>query len=126
MEGVQRRLGYFLHGVEGAIYGNYSTYQVVPQTTALAEAEPPEKSIPPSPGHEREWLDCLRTRQEPSCGVEYAHKLNMGNMLANLAMKVGRDLHFDPKTETILDDEEAAKLARPEYRDPWKFPEEYL
>ncbi len=126
MEGVQRRLGYFLHGVEGAIYGNYTTYQVVPQTDALAAAEPPEESIPPSPGHEREWLDCIRTRQQPSCNVEYAHKLNTGNMLANLAMKVGRDLRFDPATETIIDDAEATRLAKPEYRDPWKFPEEYL
>ncbi len=126
MEGVQRRLGYFLHGVEGTIFGNYSEFEVVPQTSALASAEPPEKSIPPSPGHEREWLDCIRSRRQPSCNVEYAHKLNMGNMLANLAMKVGRELRFDPATETILDDPAAAKAALPEYRDPWKFPEEYL
>ncbi len=126
MEGVQRRLGYFLHGVEGAIYGNYGSFQMVPQTAALAAADPPEKSIPPSPGHEREWLDCLRSRQQPSCNVEYAHKLNTGNMLANLAMKVGRDLEFDPKTETIVGDEEAVRLSVPEYRDPWKFPAEYL
>ena len=125
VDGVQRRLGYFLHGVEGAIYGNYSKYQVVPQTSTLADAEPPEEPIPPSPGHEREWLDCIRTRRQPSCNVEYAHKLNTGNMLANLSMKVGRELRFDPATETIIDDAEAAKLAQPEYRDPWKFPEEY-
>lgn len=125
IEGVQRCLGYFLHGVEGTIYGNYSTYQVVPQTSALAAAEPPEKSIPPSPGHEREWLDCIRTRKQPSCHAEYAHKLNTGNMLANLAMKVGRELRFDPKTETIVGDDEAARLSVPEYRAPWKFPEEY-
>lgn len=126
IEGPQRRLGYFLHGVEGAIYGDYRTHQVVPQTTTLAQAEPPEASIPPSPGHEREWLDCIRTRQQPSCNVEYAHKLNTCNMLANLAMKVGRDLRFDPATETIIDDAEATKAGKPEYRDPWKFPEEYL
>lgn len=126
IEGVQRRLGYFLHGVEGAIFGNYTSYQVVPQTTALAKAESPEKLIPSSPGHEREWLDSVRSRKQPSCNVEYAHKLNVGNMLANLAMNVGRDLRFDPKTETILGDDEAARAAVPEYRDPWKFPEEYL
>ena len=125
-EGVQRRLGYYLQGVEGTLYGGYGSHKVVPQTPALGEAEPPEVSIPPSPGHEREWLDCVRTRTQPSCGVEYAHKLNTGNMLANLAMKVGHDLHFDPKTETIIGDEEATRLGTPEYRDPWKFPAEYL
>jgi len=126
MEGVQRRLGYFLHGVNGALFGNYSHHTVVPQTTELARAEAPEETIPSSPGHEREWLDCIRSREEPSCGVNYHHKVNTGNMLANLALKVGRSLRFDPATESIIDDPEATKLARPEYRDPWKFPEEYL
>ncbi|MHC4405571.1 MAG: Gfo/Idh/MocA family protein [Planctomycetota bacterium] len=126
VDGVQRRLGYFLHGVEGTIYGNYSKYQVIPQTSVLAGAEPPEQSIPPSPGHEREWLDCIRTRRQPSCNVEYAHKLNTANMLANLAMKVGRELRFDPATETVVGDADATKAARPEYRDPWMFSEEYL
>ncbi len=126
MEGVQRRLGYYLHGVEGALFGNYQEHTVVPQTTELASAEPPEKTIPPSPGHEREWLDCLKTREEPSCGVTYSHKVNTSNMLANLALKVGRSLHFDPATEQIVDDPEAARLAQPEYRAPWKFPVEYL
>ncbi|MBN2291246.1 MAG: Gfo/Idh/MocA family oxidoreductase [Pirellulales bacterium] len=125
-KGVQRRLGYYLQGVEGTLFGNYSTHTIVPQTPALAKSEPPEKSIPPSPGHEREWLDCVRSRKQPSCNVGYAHKLNMGNMLANLAMKVDRTLKFDPKTEAIIGDEEATRLSVPEYRAPWKFPSEYL
>jgi predicted dehydrogenase len=124
--GVQRRLGYYLQGVEGTLFGNYSMHKIIPQTAALAGAEAPEKSIPSSPGHEREWLDCIRTRQKPSSHVEYAHKLNMGNMLANLAMKTGRTLEFDPKTETIIGDDRATKLSIPEYRAPWKFPVEYL
>jgi hypothetical protein len=41
-------------------------------------------------------------------------------------MKVGRSIRFDPSTERILDDPEAAQLATPEYREPWKFPREYL
>ena len=32
---------------------------------------------------------------------------------------------FDPATEKIVGDQ-AARLARPTYRDPWKFPAEYL
>ncbi len=124
--GVQRRLGYYLQGVEGALFGTYGSYKVVPQTPALGKAEPPEKSIPSSPGHEREWLDGIRTRKQPSCNVQYAHRLNTSNMLANLAMKLGRDLRFDPATETIIDDAAATKAGQPEYRAPWKFPAEYL
>ncbi len=126
IDGVQRRLGYYLQGVEGTIFGDYRTHTVVPQTSALAAADPPEKSIPPSPGHEREWLDCIRSRRQPSCGPHYAHKLNTANMLANLAMKAGGQLRFDPETERVLDNDEAARLAVPEYRKPWEFPAEYL
>ncbi len=125
-EGVQRRLGYYLHGVEGTVFGNYSTHQVVPQTAALAQADPPEETIPPSPGHWQEWLDCVRSREEPSCGATYAHKVNLANMLANLSMKVGRPIRLDPATEAIIDDSEAVRMSQPEYRHPWKFPEEYL
>lgn len=126
MEGVQRRLGYYLHGVNGTLFGDYSTHTVVPQTPELAGAEPPAQTIPPSPGHEREWLDCIYSREEPSCGVNYSHKVSVSNMLANLSMKLGRELRFDPETESIIGDEEAARVAIPEYRDPWKFPAEYL
>jgi len=125
-KGVQRRLGYYIHAEKATIFGNYGTHTVVPQVAELVGTEPPEKTIPPSPGHEREWLDCIRSREEPSCGVNYMHKVNTSNMLANLAMKLRRELRFDPATEQIVGDDEAAKAARPEYRAPWKFPEKYL
>ena len=47
-------------------------------------------------------------------------------VLGNLSLKIGRAIRFDPATEKIVGDEEAARLAVPEYRDPWKFPEQYL
>ena len=124
--GIQRRLGYYLQGVEGTVFGNYSTYQIVPQTQALADAEPPEDTLPPSVGHRREWLDAIRTRQQTSCNADYAHRLNTANTLANLATKLGRTLRFDPQTQQILDDDQAVRMGMPEYRSPWKFPEEYL
>ena len=46
--------------------------------------------------------------------------------LSVLSMKLGRSIKFDPKTEKIVGDDEAARLAIPEYRAPWKFPTEYL
>ena len=41
-------------------------------------------------------------------------------------MKLGRSIQYDPETEKIVGDEEAARMAVPKYRDPWKFPEEYV
>ena len=110
----------------GTLYANYGMYQIVPEGKRPAAGKPPVVTIPPSPGHEREWLDCIKTRTQPSCNVEYHAKIDVALILANLSMKLGRSIRFDAKTESIVGDEEAAKLGRPEYRAPWKFPAEYL
>ena len=122
----KRRLGIYFHGVNGTMYCNYGMFQIVPEGKRMEGMEPPEKSIPPSPGHEREWLDCLKSRQQPSCSVFYHTKIDVPLVLANLSLKLGRSIRFDPAAKKIVGDDEAARLAVPEYRQPWKFPKEYL
>ncbi|MHB8523403.1 MAG: Gfo/Idh/MocA family protein [Limisphaerales bacterium] len=121
-----RRLGIYFHAVNGTLFTDYGKYEIVPEGDLLKDASPPPESIAPSPGHEREWLDCVKSRKEPSCSVNYHYKVNLAIALANLSYKLGRSIHFDSKTEKIVDDPKAAKLARPVYRDPWRFPSEYL
>jgi predicted dehydrogenase len=121
-----RRLGIYLHGMNGTLIADYGRCEVVPEGDMLKDASPPPPSIPPSPGHEREWLDCIKSRQQPSCSVNYHYRVDMAITLANLSYRLGRSLRFDPKTERITGDAQAARMARPVYRSPWKFPEEYL
>jgi predicted dehydrogenase len=121
-----RRLGIYFHALRGTLFANYGQHEVVPEGKLLEDNTPPEQSLPPSPGHEREWLDCIKSREQPSCSVNYHYKVDLALTLANLAYKLGRSVRFDPRTEKIVDDEEAVKLARPVYREPWKFPAEYL
>ena len=120
-----RRLGIYFHGVNGTLYSNYSMHEVVPEGDFMKDAEPPAKSIAPSPGHENEWVDCIKSRKQPSCNPDYHCKIDVPICLANLSMKLKRAIPFDPVKEKILD-KEAARLAVPEYRDPWEFPIEYL
>jgi predicted dehydrogenase len=121
-----RRLGIYFHGVNGTLFTDYGKHEIVGEGEFFTSATPPPESIPPSPGHEREWLDCVKSRQQPSCNVNYHWKVDMALTLANLSYKLGRSIRFDAKTEKIVGDKQAAKLARPVYRHPWKFPAEYL
>lgn len=121
-----RRLGIYFHGVNGTLFADYSRHEVVPEGELLKDPTPPPQSIPPSPGHEREWLDCIKSGKQPSCSVEYHYRIDLALTLANVAYKVGRAIRFDPRTEKIVGDREAQRLARPQYRPPWKFPAEYL
>ncbi len=121
-----RRLGIYFHGVNGTLFADYGTYKIVPEGDRLTDLQPPDKSIPASPGHEREWLDCIRSRSQPSCNVNYHYPIDVALNLANLSMKVGRDIHLNPQTAQITNDDQAAQLAIPTYRDPWTFPREYI
>ena len=83
-------------------------------------------TLPPAPGHEREWLDSIKSRVAPSCNPDYHCRVDIPLVLGNLSLKLRRAIRFDPATEQIVGDEQAARLSVPEYRDPWKFPAEYL
>jgi predicted dehydrogenase len=122
----KRRLGIYFHGANGTLYADYGKFTLVPEGDYLDGKTAPPKSIPPSPGHEREWLDCIKSRQAPSCNPNYHVKVDVPILLSLLSLKLGRAIQFDPAREQIVGDPEAAKLAIPQYRPPWKFPLEYL
>ena len=121
-----RRLGIYFHGLRGTLFSNYTMHEGVPEGDLLKDTAAPPVSLPPSPGHEHEWLDCVKSRTQPSCNPEYHYRIDMAINLANLSYRLGRSVRFDPQTERIVGDEEAQRMARPEYRAPWKFPIEYL
>jgi predicted dehydrogenase len=122
----QRRLGIYFHGVNGTLLTDYNTHQLLPEGDRMKGMQTPPKSIEPSPGHELEWVECIKSRKQPSCNAGYHVKVDVPIELSVLSMKLGRSIKFDPATEKIVGDDEAAKLAIPEYRAPWKFPTEYL
>jgi len=88
--------------------------------------ETPPQSIPSSPGQELEWVESIKSRKQPLCNPNYHIKVDVPIQLSILSMKLGRSIRFDPDSEQIIGDQEAAKLAIPEYRAPWRFPAEYL
>ena len=122
----ERRLGIYFHGSNGTMYANYGMYRVLAEGSLMDGKEAPPPSLPSSPGHEREWLDCMKSRQQPTCSVFYHVKVDVPIVLSLLSLKLGRSIQFDPATESIVGDKKAARMAIPEYRRPWRFPTEYL
>jgi predicted dehydrogenase len=75
--------------------------------------------------HVQNFVDCIKSREKPNCDLEtVGHPASVLCHSGNIAARVGRQLNFDPKTETFLDDDEANALrTRAEYRKPWALPE---
>ncbi len=76
-----------------------------------------------SKDHHENWLNCIKSRELPICDVAIGHRSATVCHLGNIAVRLGRKLTWNPITEVIVGDPEAARmLARP-YRAPWHLPE---
>jgi hypothetical protein len=73
-----------------------------------------------TPGHWRNFLDCVKSRQPTVTPVETAHHSSIPGHLALIAMMVNRSLKWDPVKQEIIGDAEASKLLGRDYRGPWK------
>jgi predicted dehydrogenase len=76
------------------------------------------------PAHHQNFLDCVRGRQSKLNADCWAGHLAATLVhLANIAARVGRVLQFDPQTEQIVGDPDAARLVRRQYREGhWAVP----
>jgi len=72
-----------------------------------------------SPGHHRNFLDCVKTREQPLAPAEVGHRSGTICHLTNIAMLTGRKIKWDPKTETIAGDPGASDSLAPKMRAPW-------
>src|SRR5258708_1643757 len=71
--------------------------------------------FPHSISHHKNWLGCVKSRQAPLSPAHIAHRANTACILSWIAMKLGRPLQWDVKSETLVNDPEAnAMLSRKE------------
>ncbi|RUL87181.1 Gfo/Idh/MocA family protein [Tautonia sociabilis] len=80
---------------------------------------PDEIHLGRSPGHQRNFLDCVRSRSQPFAPAEAGHRTATICHLNNIAMLVGKPLAWDPETEQVTNCEEANRLLSPTMRKPW-------
>ncbi len=72
-----------------------------------------------SNNHMKNFLECMRSRQDPIAPVEVGHRSNSICILAHIAMKLGRQLRWDPKAERFVGDDEADTWLDYTHRAPW-------
>ena len=73
-----------------------------------------------SPGHWRNFLDCVKSRKPTIAPVATAHHSAIPGHLGLISMLVGRKLNWSVKHEKILNDDGASALLSRPYRAPWQ------
>ena len=73
-----------------------------------------------SPGHWRNFLDCVKSRKPTIAPAQTAHHSAIPGHLGLISMLTGRKINWDVKHEKILGDAAASELLTRAYRPPWK------
>ena len=113
--------GLKFEGERGWIFVHVHGQQLKASDPAILKEEigDGEIKVGRSPGHHRNFLDCVKTRQQPVAHVEAGHRTASLCHLNNIAMRVQRKLRWDPATEQFIDDSEANRWVTPNMRAPW-------
>jgi len=70
-------------------------------------------------GEHRDFLDAVKRRTDPYFPVDIGHRVSTVCHLANIAIKVGHTLRWDPEAEVFQDDPAATAYLRRDMRKPW-------
>lgn len=114
--------GVTFEGTLGTIWAHRGVHDAEPKSLLDEELAPNEIHLPRSDNHYRNFIDCILARREPVAPCEVAHRSITICHLGNIALRLGRNLRWDPAKERILGDESASAMLRREYRKPWAIP----
>lgn len=118
-----RAWGVSWSGTEGTILLNDAGWELlIEKRKASLEPEKHKSSGDPRPAHVRNFLDCVKSRQQPVLNLELAHHVSSVAHLGNIAFRSGHKLVWDAVNERITNHADADQLVGVKYRKPWHLP----
>ena len=92
--------------------------KLIPQSK-MDSYQPPPKTLPRSPGNEREWLDaCKGSKVKPGGNFEFEGLVTETLLLGNVATRVGQPLNWD-RSNLRVNSDVGQKYVKPERRNGW-------
>jgi predicted dehydrogenase len=114
--------GVLFIGSDGAIQVNRGKLASKPADIIKQPLGDRDVHLYKSPGHQKDWLDCVKSRKRPIADVEIGARSVTVCHLGNLAYWNHRKLRWDAAKWEFVDDPEANKWRDRERRDPWQLP----
>jgi predicted dehydrogenase len=109
-------------GSAGRVYVNRGYLASDPADLHKQELGEKDVHLYESPGQQRDWLNCIRSRQKPICDVEIGARSVTVCHLGNLAYWNHRKLRWNPEAWHFVDDATANQWLDRERRDGYPLP----
>ena len=120
-----------LNGSKGNLIASQEGYEITPSRSGQFQSwdnlvAPSDKKLCGHGSNDstfnliRNFLDCIKTGQEPLCTLEEGHLSTCFAHLANISLELRQRIEWDPIQEKITNNEKANDFLHYEYRAPWK------
>ncbi len=115
--------GILFNGSKGTLIVDGNGWEVIPEPKNK-DLEPVKHPAGPDarPAHVRNFLDCVRTREQPVENLEIGHFVSTVAHLGNLAYQTRSEIHWDAEKEIVVGNPAADALVGLPYRKPWLLP----
>ena len=88
--------------------------------SVLAGLDPPDANFNIQGPHVQDFLECMRSRRQPVSNPEAAQRCHTIAHCANICLRLGRPVRWDPKAERFDGDAEANNMLYRTMRAPWR------
>ena len=130
---------FFIYGEKGVLKGSVYKYEFISndkkthikKDVIYEREEFPEDLVEPdielhaAPATRRHMLDfikSIKTGEQPVSNIQEGHISTASCIMANISMKLGRPIIYNPDLKFIENDREANDLLARDYREPWIHP----
>jgi predicted dehydrogenase len=109
--------GILFHGDKATMFLSRRGYRIVPE--GKGETVEVTSTDSGNANHWSNFLECVRTRRNPTSDIENGFRSTATCLLGNAALRSRRRIDFDPRTYAVAQKEARPFLDR-EYRKPWR------
>jgi predicted dehydrogenase len=120
MDEAQYKHGVTFQGTEGWVHITREGIWAEPQSLLTSVIGPDEVHLTESKGHQRNFLDAVKTRGQTICPIDVAVRTDTICHLTDICTRLGRRLHWDPQNEDFVNDPEASRMLSRPLRSPWR------
>ncbi|KPL06157.1 hypothetical protein AMJ85_10535 [candidate division BRC1 bacterium SM23_51] len=115
----KEKQGVVFEGSDGWVYVKRGHIDANPKSLLRSTFGPDDIRLYQSRDHQRNFLDCVRSRKPTIAPVEVAHRSDTICQISDIAIRLGRRLRWDPQRERFIDDPEADRHLTRAMREPW-------
>jgi predicted dehydrogenase len=115
--------GYTFTSSDGKVVHQDVKYELDEYPEDRTEKELEKHVAPAIRGHMKNFLEAIASRGRPVADIEEGYTSTASCILANNALQLGRTLTWDPEKGRVVGDDEANRMLRRAYRQPWIHPE---